>query len=595
MRKQNLRIGLLHALVAIASMTCVGCMNDDYDFDNVDKTIGLGGDSIIIPTNSTEEIKLDDILDLKQNGSVKLDAENNYVFQLAGSNVTPAHPRTEPVKLRATSTVVNCVLPIRTQTRAVRINGESEKQLLFEYHGNSDVVKSISEAEVDPLTMNLNVKFPSDLSAALPTIDKLTIKLPGYLNIASASTNQAGATVAYEKNATGLFVTLQNVKTTQNLQLHLQTNSLSFENVGTEYGTLSINTAEQKIDMEGWVSLAVETNLNNISTELSSANVQVDVNFSNSYMTIRKATGRFAPSIQLNNLGRVTVTGIPDFLSDGNVLVDLDNPRILLTIDNDLNLAANIDGTVIATKDGQESARISLPQMKVGANGRTLICICRHATEDLIEAYGSENVYEQSDLSTLIERIPDEVAITNVTALADDQHEATYEFGKTYEVKPSYEVVAPLAFAEKAAIVYKDSLDDWNDKVKDLQLAEGAYLEVNGMVENRVPLYLTVDAYAIDLEGKAISKDRIHIDIPTKVIASYNGETTTQTKLVAKISEKEKGALKTVDGIVFRISGSAALEGYDTVMGVTLNADKHTIRLKDMRIKLVGKVIGDFN
>lgn len=595
MRKQNLRIGLLHVLVAIASMTCVGCMNDDYDFDNVDKTIGLGGDSIIIPTNSTEEIKLDDILDLKQNGSVKLDAENNYVFQLAGSNVTPAHPRTEPVKLRATSTVVNCVLPIRTQTRAVRINGESEKQLLFEYHGNSDVVKSISEAEVDPLTMNLNVKFPSDLSAALPTIDKLTIKLPGYLNIASASTNQAGATVAYEKNATGLFVTLQNVKTTQNLQLHLQTNSLSFENVGTEYGTLSINTAEQKIDMEGWVSLAVETNLNNISTELSSANVQVDVNFSNSYMTIRKATGRFAPSIQLNNLGRVTVTGIPDFLSDGNVLVDLDNPRILLTIDNDLNLAANIDGTVIATKDGQESARISLPQMKVGANGRTLICICRHATEDLIEAYGSENVYEQSDLSTLIERIPDEVAITNVTALADDQHEATYEFGKTYEVKPSYEVVAPLAFAEKAAIVYKDSLDDWNDKVKDLQLAEGAYLEVNGMVENRVPLYLTVDAYAIDLEGKAISKDRIHIDIPTKVIASYNGETTTQTKLVAKISEKEKGALKTVDGIVFRISGSAALEGYDTVMGVTLNADKHTIRLKDMRIKLVGKVIGDFN
>lgn len=595
MRKQNLRIGLLHALVAIASMTCVGCMNDDYDFDNVDKTIGLGGDSIIIPTNSTEEIKLDDILDLKQNGSVKLDAESNYVFQLAGSNVTPAHPRTEPVKLRATSTVVNCVLPIQAQTRAVRINGESEKQLLFEYHGNSDVVKSISEAEVDPLTMNLNVKFPSDLSAALPTIDKLTIKLPGYLNIASASTNQAGATVACEKNATGLFVTLQNVKTTQNLQLHLQTNSLSFENVGTEYGNLSINTAEQKIDMEGWVALAVETNLNNISTGLSSANVQVDVNFSNSYMTIRKATGRFAPSIQLNNLGRVTVTGIPDFLSDGNVLVDLDNPRILLTIDNDLNLAANIDGTVIATKDGQESARISLPQMKVGANGRTLICICRHATEDLIEAYGSENVYEQSDLSTLIERIPDEVSITNVTALADDQHEATYEFGKTYEVKPSYEVVAPLAFAEKAAIVYKDSLDDWNDKVKDLQLAEGAYLEVNGMIENRVPLYLTVDAYAIDLEGKAISKDRIHIDIPTKVIASYNGETTTQTKLVAKISEKEKGALKTVDGIVFRISGSAALEGYDTVMGVTLNADKHTIRLKDMRIKLAGKVIGDFN
>lgn len=596
MREHKLRFGLLPAILTIASVSFIGCMNDDYDLDKIDKTIGIGGDSIVIPTNSTEEIKLEDILDLKSNGSVKLDADDNYIFQLAGSDVTPAHPKTDPVRLRATATTVNCVLPLQTgRRRSINVSGESQRQLLFEYHGSSDVVKSIRNAKVDPLTMTLQVEFPSGLAQSMPEIGELTINLPGYLDISSATVNQTDARISYSQTDNGLQLKVTDIKTAQALKITLHTETLSFEGRGTEFGGLAINTAQGTIDMEGWVSLSVNADLISLPADLNSTTIKVGVSFSDSYLTIREATGKFSPSIQLNNLGSVNVTGVPDFLSDGNVVVDLDNPQILLTIDNDLDLKATIDGTVIATKDGSETARIQLPVMNIGSNGRTVICICRHATNELVATYGAENVYEQSDLSTLIERIPDKVTISHVNALADDQTEATYTFGKTYNVIPSYEVTAPLSFAQKTVIVYKDSLDDWNDKLEDLELADGAYLEVTGTVENRVPLYLTVDAYAIDLEGHAISNDQLAIDIPSKVIASADGTTAQTSGIKVKVSEKQKGALKKMDGIVFRISGSAALEGYDTVTGITLNARDHTIRIKDIRVKMMGKVIGDFN
>lgn len=41
-----------------------GCTDSDFDLSSIDSTIGLGGDGLQLPACSTEDMLLDDVLDL---------------------------------------------------------------------------------------------------------------------------------------------------------------------------------------------------------------------------------------------------------------------------------------------------------------------------------------------------------------------------------------------------------------------------------------------------------------------------------------------------------------------------------------------------
>ena len=94
---------------------------------------------------------------------------------------------------------------------------------------------------------------------------------------------------------------------------------------------------------------------------------------------------------------------------------------------------------MISTKNGQNLATVQLPEMhiyKTTVTPVTKICICRHKTAELTTQYGAANVYEVSNLATLInQHIPDHVQITDVVAKADLSQEMTIEFGHNYKVE----------------------------------------------------------------------------------------------------------------------------------------------------------------
>ena len=151
-----------------------------------------------------------------------------------------------------------------------------------------------------------------------------------------------------------------------------------------------------------------------------------------------------------------------------------------------------------------------------------------------------------------------------------------------------------MAFAENAVIVYKDSLDDWNDDVKDLELSDNAYVELTGDVESRVPVFLDIKAEPLDVNGKVIGSDRLKVEIPNGVEASVDGLTPSNTAISVKISQQEAKALQQLDGVRFTVTGSASKNG-QSVTGINLNARDHTLKLTNIKVKVKGKVIGDFN
>lgn len=596
MLNHNLKHHLLPSALLVAGfLTLTGCTNNDYDLNNVDATMGFGSESLVIPNSSTKEIQLKDVLDLKEGGCVVTDAAGNYLFQLAGGDVEAAYPNISPIILDVTNVFdgdISLSNAASTGAKARRAPGSSlhlasPKVMMFEYHGNDKAVKSLNEAKINENENGTEISIRLDFSnilTAVSNIESATLTLPAYLSISQVNGNSNGV-----PTHNGSKVTITNISTARPLELSLKTQKLDFTNNQNDHGRLSINNGA--IDLTGYFSIAMQCNVTGAMPD--NPTIKAKIGVADRTITMNSATGIFDPKINLNSLGEVDVTGLPDFLDDDDVVADLDNPQILLTVNNDMDVAATVSATVISTKEGRELARVTLPEMSVAKNGLSKICICRQKTSELTQQYGEANVYAVSNLSTLINRIPDHIKIVDVNAHAKPEV-ATIVFGKEYHVKPSYEVNAPLAFGEKANIVYEDSFTGWNDDIDKLDLAEGTYIEVTANVENKVPAYLTVKAYPVDAQGNKI-EDKLLIEIPDEVAASTDGTTAVTTPITMKITPKVKNSLKQLDGLVFRLEGSAKSANGNKVTGISLNEREHTLKLNDIKVKIVGKIIGDFN
>lgn len=592
MKKKQMKASLLLASLLTLGFSLTGCTNDDYDFDQIDATMGFGSGELEIPASSTMNIPLSDILELEEGGSVKIAANGDYLFQLTGSDASSASPMISPIVLRGNSYSNTLTLNASSAAKGTRAAGShlsfvSPKELMFKYNGTDAAVKSLKSAEVNgEIVLNVDLAL-NGLSSAIATIDKATINLPGYLEISQVTDNGNGVSMF-----NGSKITVNNVSTSRNLQLFIKAKKLDFEKQD-DYGRVAIGD-NGSIQMDGYFDLGIEAHVTGVPTSELSIGANVNVND----ITLKSATGIFDPEINISSLGDVTVTGVPDFLSEDGVRADLDNPQIILSIKNDMDAAAKVSAKVISTKNGQNLATVQLPEMhiyKTTVTPVTKICICRHKTAELTDQYGAANVYEVSNLATLInQHIPDHVQITDVEAKADLSQEMTIEFGRNYNVVPSYEIYAPLAFAEDAVIEYADDFDGWNDDLDDLELSEGTYVRLTADAQNLVPATLIVEATPLGLEGTDIS-NLIEVNVKKGTVkASADGVTAVNSPLEIELREKVKGGLQKLDGLSYKVKGKASHDG-TTVTGINLNSKKHTLKLENIKVKLVGKVIGNFN
>ena len=590
MKKKQMKASLLLASLLTLGFSVTGCTNDDYDFDQIDATMGFGSGELEIPASSTMNIPLSDILELEENGSVKIAANGDYLFQLTGTDASSASPMISPIVLRGNSYSSTLTLNASSAAKGTRAAGThlsfvSPKELMFKYNGTDAAVKDLKSAEVaGEIELKINLTL-GGLSSAIATIDKATLTLPGYLEISQVTGNG-------NPMVNGSKITVENVSTSRNLQLTIKAKKLDFENQDA-YGKVVIGN-NGSIKMDGYFDLGIEANVTRVPTSALTIGANVNVN----NITLKSATGIFDPEINISSLGDVSVTGVPDFLSEDGVRADLDNPQIILSIKNDMDAAAKVSAKVISTKNGQNLATVQLPEMnicKTTVAPVTKICICRHKTAELTAQYGAANVYEVSNLATLInQHIPDYVQITDVETKADPSQEMTIEFGRYYKVVPSYEIYAPLAFAEDAVIEYADDFDGWNDDLDDLELSEGTYVRLTADAQNLVPATLIVEATPLGVGGTDIS-NLIEVNVKKGTVkASADGVTAVNSPLEIELREKVKGGLQKLDGLSYKVKGKASHDG-TTVTGINLNSEKHTLKLENINVKLVGKVIGNFN
>lgn len=589
MKKKTFSSKLFLILGTAAVVGFYGCTDNDYDLSEIDSTIGIGGDGLEIPSLSTEIIPLKDVLELEANGSVVEDeVSGDYVFRQSGADVAPVHPFIDKITVAEQNSVSNdleLTFSSASGSRrrsATRAGGQSVVAdgwiQAFTYEGNKpEEVVDLYEAEVSS-KVTLDIDF-SDVKSVVSKFDQIEVDMPAFMTI----NNVKCGGYAFEQS--GSKLTLKNVYTSSNMTITADITSLNFKEKDTSYGSLSISGG--KVKMEGKVHVTAVASSFNSGAGTTGRKISSVMNMSK--FVVNAATGKFNPEIALSDLGNIKVSGIPDFLQGGNVVVDLYNPQIKLTVTSDMDVPGTLNGVIKSFKNGQLLATVNVDNIPIDANKTSTICICRRSEG----ISGFDHVLTNANLSKLIETIPDNITFS-ANASADQTNNYRFELGHNYTVRPAYSVDAPIAFGENASIEYRDTLDGWNNDIKDFELAEGAYVNMDASIKSCVPAYMTVSAVPVDVNGNAISADELSVEVTGSVEASKDGVSETTSPVNIKVSQMKKGAMKKLDGIVFVVAGKAS-DGNNAVTGITLNANRHTLKVEQLKIKLVGKLIGNFN
>lgn len=81
------------AILSIGSFT--GCIDNDYDLDGVDMTIGIGNGEFLLPSCSTDSIRLSEVLELNESETVVEKNNGDYYYLQDGNNVSPTHTKVD--------------------------------------------------------------------------------------------------------------------------------------------------------------------------------------------------------------------------------------------------------------------------------------------------------------------------------------------------------------------------------------------------------------------------------------------------------------------------------------------------------------------
>lgn len=314
---------------------------------------------------------------------------------------------------------------------------------------------------------------------------------------------------------------------------------------------------------------------------------------------------------------------LPKEISRNDITLDLDNPIIRLSIKNDSPLEASLKAEI----DAFDADGNSVLDSPIDLAGKINIKANENATQPAVEqrfAISRKGLGELSDewnipaandipvpeLGTLIQKLPNKIAIRNIGMENNDKDFSVVDFGpysgpvaKGLGFSCEYEVRAPLAFGNELNIRYAlDPIKDLNKTLNpDSNSEDGNNLKINLKelhldltIANSLPLALGIEVTPLNLEGKPIGKDEIVVDINFSNRANTNeilsgkavGNVTEpqNTDVAIVIAPKSIEVLKVLDGLEIIITGNAG----DTA-GIALS-NTHGFQITNAKARITGGV-----
>ncbi|KAA6346756.1 hypothetical protein EZS27_005757 [termite gut metagenome] len=572
------------------------CVDQSYDLNkDIDLTLTVGGESLIFPLGDTEKMFLSKFVKVEDSDLLyeeKEEGEHKGEYKLFKEDeISSTEVTIKDVTIEVKNTELNAFAfslgsvggvggtPIDQTVDIGKLDTSGE--LTLEKDGMPEEIKSIYSFTPG----QINSKFPR-LFLTFKITDQDDNPLSGISGIILKDFKLTFPECLVLIDEKGKGIVDGNVYTitetsfapnTEVFSLDLQL--ISFEN--TADGKLDLSTGSFKLDY----TVALESN---VVVKLSSVpeggrEIKLTPVVSISDIPIASVSGKVDPNIDIKPT-TVELEGLPDFLQDDDVKLDLTNPQISLNVSNPLGIPILINATMQGLKNGVSTheKEIKTGNIEIPAEQTTTIILSK-----LGGIGDSENHIEYKTIDNLNEIfliIPEQIKLDITAEVKGEKH--TIDLGKTYPIEMNYKIDMPLSFGKDLIIIYNETIDGWNDKMKDLDM-KNIYLATN--VENTIPLEFHLSGYAIDVNGNKLDGIVIGV-VGNQPIAPGKAKTAGLSSPIIGIVAQNSGIMKKMDGVVLKFKANST----KTVNGIPLKSSQYLL-MKNIKAMVPGGINVDLN
>lgn len=614
-RRTTIKLLAKSLLCAVCGFALTACVDDKYDVDSIDLTMGLGSDGLGMTLGATEKIYLGDMLNVDEDDLWHKDANNLFYLVQNGTTSFDYHVQDVTTKIdeaKLTPTVEvfnfdNLSLPVSVTLEAGHSLSEisasaldmvyAEKDFNFNMTGVMEDIVSIKS--ITPKQSTSRFKLVLEILSNTGTqdfyfkkIEGMKITFPDFIK-SNDLTNQ-----------TKTFETQTSLAQTNRLTLgtiSLDEVLLSNAEFGMPIENREINLNE-KIKMEGKFDICTKRNVT--LGPGSYINVRLIVTLEGNapengkiLVDLDKVSGVYNPTVHVGDVAPFDIAEqLPDFLKDNTVKIDVANPTIKFNVDlSEVPMSFEFQGKMWGLdKNGQATNKpIYFPKQEAGfatLNKYDRSGVYFYQGNSPYDPDGVEagaNSYEVTNLSELIDPIPENIKVDmpdgSVRIKQDELN--TITLGRDYNAGIDYEIFIPFEFNHGLSILYRDTTDCMNDDLKDYQ-ASG--VTVTAEAKNTVPLKLTVELKALNVWGNEIALAQPATGT-IEAAPSNNGEKTSPFSV--NVTFKDPSDLSRVDRFAFLVK-AAADQPKDQQRQLT---SEQYLQLSKILLRLNGQIIGDFN
>lgn len=608
------RIFLSGALCAGAAFLLTSCIDDSYDLDKVDLTMGLGSDGLAVKFGNTEKILLNDILET--DNSVKVDGTNLYYLVENGS--TNINMTVDKFSTSINDTHLNMNAPVLTfadvkqaveeetghtfpsGVTSVPIssgfstsgNAEGNEKVNFNVKDVKDVsyIKDLDIEETDIKLILNTVNTPTDMPFGVQKLENMKITIPTCLKVVKSSVSNGWV---LDEVSNTLTCTSMNYSAQNPTICSMKLNKIVLKRA-PKNNQVTFTDDELTMHMEGKVTFGASRNFDMGKNDVAS--VRLDIAIGNQQgssleklLTVKQVTGIFTPEIN-PNINPINISeSLPDFLQDKDVRIDVANPTLRFKSDfTTIPVGVDLSGTLTSEyTDANKNKSITLP--KQSFDEKTNNVVYYHQGDAPYDPEGLPATYKSAkvnNLGTLIEELPEQIKVdlgNKQVAVKNETY--TIELGKKYAADADYDVFVPFEFNNGLKIVYRDSTNSMNDDLKDYG-ADG--IRVNGTAQNTIPLDLIVTLEAIGLDGNVIPG----ITFTEAKVNAGSGDIDkpTETPIEIEATLSDPTLLSKVDKLIFKVTA----DNKETTQSHKLISTQY-LRVANIKLRLKGAVTADFN
>lgn len=568
----------LSVLIPVTAVSFFSCTSElKVGEGDLDLTITVGGDSLMIPVGSTKAMGISDFIDLDTVDFIHADGQGNYYMEM-----TEAFEDEVSVSDFANSMTVEGIdreFDSRDFTVYAGSSGSEEGRINVQFEefneecayrfsfedAKEDGLVSISSVDFENTYLLPRVHLEADKSIPASMMLSLEVIVPEkYVFEDSPAVN--GTTVTFEGSVTSSGdVDFQPV-TMESIELDLgEGEPFEFEDVFV-VSNLSISVAQSEMEEFDGAVLTVSPGVafggDDGMLHPSSFYGKVDINLD-------------------EIVEQILLDDIPQYLKGEDVYLDFTSPYATVSLKTNSGVPIVMEADLAPVFNSGEGQSVSVTlESPVSYDENTEETVNYWLASESPADLPSDYQWVSADIKGLLSRIPDRLDISvRPYSNVDSEEDHFIDCNASYNFSGEMGFVLPFSFGDGLYVPVRDTLDNMPEEIG--TALTNADIMLNGTVHSSFPVALKLSGYFLNSSYQALD-----IEIPEQEI-SAGGSDGTQTTSQLNITVPKSPKAEEIAYLVFQFE-------IQNGTGVQIS-ENSTVQITDISAGIPGGLTLDLN